>query len=78
VRQPAEPAVVDDASYLNVGTSERLNVLTWSPEAETELQKIPFFVRKKARRNTELYATEQGIATISLDTLYEAKAHFGR
>jgi light-independent protochlorophyllide reductase subunit B len=50
----------------------------WAPDAETELRKIPFFVRGKARRNTERYALERGLATISLETLYDAKAHFGR
>jgi light-independent protochlorophyllide reductase subunit B len=50
----------------------------WSPEAEKELLKIPFFVRGKARRNTERYATEQGIAAITLATLYDAKAHYAR
>ncbi|TFU03102.1 ferredoxin:protochlorophyllide reductase (ATP-dependent) subunit B [Polymorphobacter arshaanensis] len=50
----------------------------WSADAEKELLKIPFFVRGKARRNTERYATEQGIAAITLDTLYEAKAHYAR
>jgi light-independent protochlorophyllide reductase subunit B len=47
----------------------------WTAEAEHELQKIPFFVRGKARRNTEAYAANRGIAAITLDTLYEAKAH---
>jgi light-independent protochlorophyllide reductase subunit B len=51
---------------------------TWTPDAEAELRKIPFFVRGKARRNTEKFASEQGLATISLETLYDAKAHFGR
>jgi len=50
----------------------------WTEEAERELNKIPFFVRGKARRNTEIYAAERGIAPISLDTLYEAKAHHAR
>ncbi|MET3827614.1 light-independent protochlorophyllide reductase subunit B [Sphingomonas sp. PvP055] len=50
----------------------------WSAEAERELLKIPFFVRGKARRNTERYAAEQGIAAITLDTLYDAKAHYAR
>ena len=50
----------------------------WSPEAEKELLKIPFFVRGKARRNTERYATELGIAAITLETLYDAKAHYAR
>lgn len=50
----------------------------WSAEAEKELLKIPFFVRGKARRNTERYATELGIAAITLETLYDAKAHYAR
>ena len=50
----------------------------WAAEANKELQKIPFFVRGKARRNTERYAAEHGLATITVDTLYDAKAHFGR
>jgi light-independent protochlorophyllide reductase subunit B len=48
----------------------------WSGEAEKELKKIPFFVRGKARKNTELYARERGREHITLETLYEAKAHF--
>ena len=50
----------------------------WTPEAERELRKIPFFVRGKARRNTELFANDRGVAPITLDTLYEAKAHYAR
>ncbi len=50
----------------------------WEAEAERELGKIPFFVRGKARRNTERFALERGLAQISRDTLYEAKAHYGR
>ncbi len=50
----------------------------WLTDAEKELGKIPFFVRGKARRNTEQYAREQGISDISVETLYEAKAHFSR
>jgi light-independent protochlorophyllide reductase subunit B len=52
--------------------------IAWAPEAERELGKIPFFVRGKARRNTERFATERGFATITVETLYDAKAHFGR
>jgi light-independent protochlorophyllide reductase subunit B len=48
------------------------------PDAQKELQKIPFFVRGKARRNTERYASERGVATITVETLYDAKAHYGR
>jgi light-independent protochlorophyllide reductase subunit B len=53
-------------------------VATWAPDAQKELQKIPFFVRGKARRNTERFAAERQLALITVDTLYDAKAHFGR
>ena len=53
-------------------------VATWAPDAEQELAKIPFFVRGKARRNTERYAADQGAEHITLETLYEAKAHYAR
>ena len=52
--------------------------LSWAPDAERELAKIPFFVRGKARRNTERFAQMRAVATITIETLYDAKAHFGR
>ena len=62
----------------SVTQKEASNQATWSVEAEKELGKIPFFVRGKARRNTEKYALDQGVATITVDTLYDAKAHYSR
>jgi light-independent protochlorophyllide reductase subunit B len=50
----------------------------WLADAELELKKIPFFVRGKARRNTERYAAEKGVAQITVETLYDAKAYFSR
>jgi light-independent protochlorophyllide reductase subunit B len=50
----------------------------WSPEAQAELMKIPFFVRGKARRNTELFAVERGLPVIGVEVLYDAKSHFSR
>jgi light-independent protochlorophyllide reductase subunit B len=52
--------------------------VVWAPDAEKELSRIPFFVRGKARRNTEKFAAERGIAVISVETLYDAKAQVGR
>ncbi len=52
--------------------------LDWAPEAQKELGKIPFFVRGKARRNTEKFAAERGLPRITIETLYDAKAHFSR
>jgi light-independent protochlorophyllide reductase subunit B len=60
------------------GTINAPVTATWAPEAEKELGKIPFFVRGKARRNTERYANERALATITIETLYDAKAHFSR
>ncbi len=54
------------------------DVLVWLTEAERELRKIPFFVRGKAKRNTETFAAERGVTEISIETLYEAKAHYAR
>jgi light-independent protochlorophyllide reductase subunit B len=50
----------------------------WTPDAEKELRKIPFFVRGKAKRNTEAYAGQRGLTQITVETLYDAKAHFSR
>jgi light-independent protochlorophyllide reductase subunit B len=66
-----EPAIVTASPATPV-------VSRWLPPAEAELKKIPFFVRGKARRNTEKYALEHGIAEITVDTLYDAKAYYGR
>ena len=50
----------------------------WAPEAEKELGKIPFFVRGKARRNTERFAADRSLELITVETLYDAKAHYSR
>jgi light-independent protochlorophyllide reductase subunit B len=50
----------------------------WTQEAQQELTKIPFFVRGKARRNTERFAIERGQSQITLEMLYDAKAHYSR
>ncbi len=68
----AATAKQDDAGVADV------EALTWSADAEKTLSRIPFFVRGKAKRNTETFALERGIATITSETLYDAKAHFGR
>ena len=54
------------------------NKIIWLKDAEKELKKIPFFVRGKARKNTEKYAENNGFSEISIETLYEAKAHYAR
>lgn len=67
---PASPAVPSPPSADDAPS--------WAAEAEKELAKVPFFVRGKARRNTERFASERGIAVVTVETLYDARAHFGR
>jgi light-independent protochlorophyllide reductase subunit B len=74
----AAPSHLGHAVEAKTETSNQNIVLRWLPEAEAELKKVPFFVRKKARRNTETFAVEQGLNLISVETLYNAKAHFSR
>ncbi|MCU0944670.1 MAG: ferredoxin:protochlorophyllide reductase (ATP-dependent) subunit B [Rubritepida sp.] len=75
---PAAPVVEAPAPVVAVPVAEAPRELSWAPDAAAELRKIPFFVRGKARRNTERFAHERGVSTITLETLYDAKAHFGR
>ncbi len=87
---PAAEPVVAEAPVAILATAEAAapiatssapvpaSAVVWASEAEQELKKIPFFVRGKARRNTELYARETGAAVVTLETLYDARAHFGR
>ncbi len=74
------PAVAPDApTTACIATIEAAPIVAaWAPEAERELHKIPFFVRGKARRNTERYAVDRGMPIITIETLYDAKAHFSR
>lgn len=67
----APPAPVDASTPPAATTA-------WAPDAEQELRKIPFFVRGKARRNTEAYALSKRVPVITIETLYDAKAHFSR
>jgi light-independent protochlorophyllide reductase subunit B len=79
--KPETVSLAPMSSTIVVGNSpqpEASNESSWAPEAEKELKKIPFFVRGKARRNTEIFARERGVSQITVETMYEAKAHFSR
>jgi len=78
---PVQAAAAEEAAAVLAAAAQRDSTpgaAAWAPDAELELKKIPFFVRGKARRNTERYALERGLATITVETLYDAKAHFSR
>jgi light-independent protochlorophyllide reductase subunit B len=72
------PTVANDLVPAGLVAAADAGGPTWALEAERELRKIPFFVRGKARRNTERFAQEQGLSVITVETLYDAKAHFSR
>jgi light-independent protochlorophyllide reductase subunit B len=75
---PAMPAPTPAHAGDIAPTPPGSTIIAWTPNAERELGKIPFFVRGKARRNTEKYATERGLVAIDVETLYDAKAHYAR
>lgn len=68
---------VEPGARPQTSDAEAIEII-WAEDAEAELKKIPFFVRGKARRNTEKFAKDQGIHLVSTETLYEAKAHYAR
>ena len=83
--EPASPIAVGEAATAAAGVATSstagepaVGEPVWAGDAQKELGKIPFFVRGKAKRNTERYACEHGVGLITVETLYEAKAHFGR
>ena len=78
-RAPNRPPLASaPVPSLHVQGADAVRTAPWAPDAEKELTKIPFFVRGKARANTERFARERQLPLITLETLYDAKAHFGR
>ncbi|BDA51879.1 Light-independent protochlorophyllide reductase subunit B (chloroplast) [Coccomyxa sp. Obi] len=51
--------------------------LVWAPDGLAELTKIPGFVRGKIKRNTEKFACDNNITTITLEVMYAAKEAAG-
>jgi light-independent protochlorophyllide reductase subunit B len=79
IEVPADVAAMAAVATTHNGESPPAAIpAPWAPDAEKELRKIPFFVRGKARRNTEAYAHERRVPVITVETLYDAKAHFSR
>jgi len=75
---PTAPALIQVQTQHNEESPAAAIPAAWAPDAEKELRKIPFFVRGKARRNTEAYALSMSVPVITVETLYDAKAHFSR
>ena len=78
VVEPSTPTAEPIAVAAQPAASSATVKARWTAEGEKELGKIPFFVRGKARRNTERFAEERKLETITIETLYDAKAHYSR
>ena len=50
--------------------------MKWMPEAETEIKKVPFFVRKKVRSRIEDATAAAGKKVVSLSDVKSAQARF--
>ena len=68
--------ILSKAEIIEKEQKKQIIETIWLSDAEKELKKIPFFVRGKAKKNTEAYASSKGISQISVETLYEAKAYY--
>nr|YP_009297528.1 photochlorophyllide reductase [Hildenbrandia rivularis]AOM67072.1 photochlorophyllide reductase [Hildenbrandia rivularis] len=53
--------------------ADNISSIKWSQEAILELNKIPGFVRKTVKKNTEFFASQQLIDVITVETMYLAK-----
>ncbi len=51
--------------------------LSWTKDAQAELNKIPGFVRGKIKRNTEKFARDRGFDQITVEVMYAAKESVG-
>nr|YP_009425089.1 protochlorophyllide reductase ChlB subunit [Athyrium sheareri]ASU93783.1 protochlorophyllide reductase ChlB subunit [Athyrium sheareri] len=47
--------------------------ISWTPEAESEPNRIPGFVRGRTKKNTEVFAKQNNIPEITIDVTYAAK-----
>lgn len=60
------------------GPAQPLLPVNWTPQAESRLKEVPFFVRPVVRRRIESLAAEAGRNAVD-ETFYEqAKAQFGQ
>lgn len=63
----------DTKEVSNKSLSADRRDINWTPEAESEPNEIPGFVRGRARKNTEVFAKQNNISEITVDVTYAAK-----
>lgn len=50
----------------------------WTPEAQTKLKNIPFFVRTQARQRIEELARMSGAEEVTVEMVEQARLEFGQ
>lgn len=68
-----EPITKALSTEVGTSMSEGDSQLIWNAEALKELSNVPGFVRGKVKRNTEKYARQNALSSITLDVLFAAK-----
>jgi hypothetical protein len=54
------------------------DTLFWTPEAKAKLKKIPFFVRRQARRRIEELARAANLPEVTVEIVEQARLEFGQ
>src|SRR5512145_825154 len=65
------------AAMVNEGAAAAPAGLTWAPEAESRIARIPEFIRPMARRAVERFAEAKGYPSITEAVMDEARGAFG-
>jgi light-independent protochlorophyllide reductase subunit B len=71
------PSAAASEPVVAVNSSSDDGEMQWTDEAETMLKKVPFFVRKKVRKNTENFARGIGEPVITVEVFRKAKESLG-
>jgi len=64
----------DDKTDVDISSDA---AIPWTEDAAAMLNKVPFFVRRRVRKNTEQFAADNGHDTITVDVLQAAKEAIG-
>ena len=65
------------AAMLNETAAPAPSGITWTPEAEARIERIPSFIRPMARKAVERLAESKGYATVTEAVIDEARGAFG-
>ena len=60
------------------GRCDDVGLDVWDADGREGTEEDPVLRPRQGRRNTERFAQERGCRPITVETLYDAKAHFGR